>query len=178
MELHYNITKEDYVAFNLNYYRGNAVAQRSLKMTQALCSVIIIVGGSALMYWLKTLNVISILVYAVLAGAVYFVLPKYEERRVVKNVERILRNANNKQLCGAKTLILRETEFELSGENEDTVYQYAAVQRTASDDKHYFIFVDEFSAVIVPFSAFADEQQKQAFYRQITQNVTDEALKL
>ena len=63
------------------------------------------------------------------------------------------------------------------GENEDTVYQYEAVQRTASDDRHYYIFVDEFSAIIVPFSAFEDEQQKQAFYDRITVHIEDEALK-
>ena len=51
------------------------------------------------------------------------------------------------------------------------------MQRTASDDRHYYIFVDEFSAIIVPFSAFEDEQQKQAFYDRITVHIEDEALK-
>ena len=94
-----------------------------------------------------------------------------------KTVDRILKNAKNKQLCGPKTLTLREDEVELVGENEDTVYKYEAVQRTASDDKHYYIFVDEFSAVIIPFSAFASEQQKREFYDRITVNIEDEALK-
>ena len=84
---------------------------------------------------------------------------------------------SRRQLCGPKTLTLRESEFELSGENEDTVYQYSAVQRTAIDDKHYYIFVDEFSAVIVPFSAFENDAQKQEFYNKITANIADEALK-
>ena len=97
--------------------------------------------------------------------------------KMIKNIEKILRNAKNRQLCGPKTLTLRESEFELSGENEDTVYQYSAVQRTATDDKHYYIFVDEFSAVIVPFSAFENDAQKQEFYNKITANIADEALK-
>ena len=81
------------------------------------------------------------------------------------------------RLCGPKTLILRDDDFELRGENEDTVYQYDAVQRTASDDKHYFIFVDEFSAIIVPFEAFGSMDEQRSFYERITKNITDPALK-
>lgn len=177
MELHYDITKQDYIDFNLNYFVNNAMVQRSILMTRIATAVLVIVGGTVLMYWVKGLSVLSVAAYLALAALCFFGTPWYMKRKVVKNTERILRNANNKQLCGPKTLTLREDEFELSGENEDTVYKYEAVQRTATDTGHYYIFVDEFSAVIVPFSAFADEEQKKAFYKRITAHIADEALK-
>lgn len=177
MELHYDITKQDYIDFNLNYYVNNAVVQRSILMTRIMTAVLVLAGGTALMYFVHGLSVFSVAVYVALAAVCFFGTPWYMKRKVVKNTERILRNAKNKQLCGPKTLTLREDEFELVGENEDTVYQYEAVQRTSSDDRHYYIFVDEFSAIIVPFSAFEDEQQKQAFYDRITVHIEDEALK-
>ncbi len=178
MELHYDITRQDYIDFNLNYYNNNAVIQRSIKMTRVGTAALVLVGGTLLMYWLKAINAVSVAVYVALAAVCFFGTPWYMRRKVVKNVDRILSRANNKQVCGAKTLTLRDTEFELTGENEDTVYQYEAVQRTASDDKHYYIFVDEFSAVIVPFSAFESETQKQEFYTRVTACIKDEALKL
>ncbi len=177
MELHYDITKQDYIDFNLNYYTNNAVVQRSILITRIATAAIVILGGTALMYWVKGLNLWSAAVYLALAVVCFFGTPWYMKRKVVKNTERILRNANNKQLCGPKTLILRAEEFELKGENEDTVYQYEGVQRTATDAGHYYIFFDEFSAIIVPFSAFADAQQKQDFYNRITAHIEDEALK-
>lgn len=177
MELHYDITKQDYIDFNLNYFVNNAIVQRSILMTRIATAVLVIVGGTVLMYWVKGLSVLSVAVYLALAALCFFGTPWYMKRKVVKNTERILRNANNKQLCGPKTLTLREDEFELSGENEDTVYKYETVQRTATDAGHYYIFVDEFSAVIVPFSAFTDEEQKEAFYKRITAHIEDEALK-
>lgn len=177
MELHYDITKQDYIDFNLNYFVNNAMVQRSILMTRIATAVLVIVGGTVLMYWVKGLSVLSVAVYLALAALCFFGTPWYMKRKVVKNTERILRNANNKQLCGPKTLTLREDEFELFGENEDTVYKYEAVQRTATDAGHYYIFVDEFSAVIVPFSAFADEEQKKEFYKRITAHIEDEALK-
>lgn len=177
MELHYDIQKQDYIDFNLNYFVNNAVVQRSILITRIATAVIVLLGGTALMYWVKGLSVLSVLVYVALAAICFFGTPWYMKRKVVKNTERILRNANNKQLCGPKTLTLREDEFELTGENEDTVYKYEAVQRTATDSGHYYIFVDEFSAIIVPFTAFADKTQKRAFYDRITANIEDEALK-
>ena len=98
MELHYDITQQDYIDFNLNYYVNNAVVQRSILMTRIATVVIVILGGTALMYWVKGLSVWSVLVYLVLAAACFFGTPWYMKRKVVKNTERILRNARNKQL--------------------------------------------------------------------------------
>ena len=126
MELQYNITQQDYIDFNLNYYVNNAVIQRGILMTRIATAVIVVLGGTALMYWVKGLSVWSVLVYLILAAVCFFGTPWYMKRKVVKNTERILRNARNKQLCGPKTLTLREDSFELSGENEDTTYQYEA----------------------------------------------------
>jgi len=177
MELHYTITKQDYVDFNLDYYSKNAVVQRTLLVTRISVAVIVLLGGTMLMYFLKSLTPVSIAVYAILAAVCFLATPWYSKRKVVKNVGRILENANNKQLCGAKTFILRDDGFELKGENEDTKYKYEVVQRTSTDSGHYYIFVDELSALIVPFSAFESEGQKLEFYSRITANIKDEALK-
>ena len=133
MEFKYSVSKQDYIDFNLNYFNNNAVVQRSIWMMRVATAVIVIIGGSVLMYWLHALTLVSGLVYLALAAVCFFGTPWYMRRKVVKNTERILKNANNKQLCGPKTLTLRDEDFELKGENEDSVYRYDAVQRTASD---------------------------------------------
>lgn len=51
MELHYDITKQDYIDFNLNYYVNNAVVQRSILMTRIMTAVLVLAGGTALMYF-------------------------------------------------------------------------------------------------------------------------------
>ncbi len=177
MELHYNITKQDFIDFNLDYCNKNAVMQRSLTLTRISIAVIVLVGGTMLMYFLKSLTPVSVALYGVLAIVCFFGFPWYYRRKLIKNVDRILQSANNKQLCGEKTFILRDDGFELLGENEHSEYKYDAVERTSTDDNHYYIFVDEFSALIVPFSAFRDEEQKKEFYSRITANIADEALK-
>ena len=44
MELHYDITKQDYIDFNLNYFVNNAMVQRSILMTRIATAVFVIVG--------------------------------------------------------------------------------------------------------------------------------------
>ena len=135
MELHYDITKQDFIDFNLNYYNNNAIVQRSIRTMRIATAAIVILGGSALMYWLHTLTPVSIAVYVALAAVCFWGTPRYMRHKMIKNIEKILRNAKNKQLCGPKTLTLRESEFELSGENEDTVTSirlFSAPQPTTS----------------------------------------------
>ena len=50
MELHYDITKQDFIDFNLNYYNNNAIVQRSIRTMRIATAAIVILGGSALMY--------------------------------------------------------------------------------------------------------------------------------
>ncbi len=115
MEFKYSVSKQDYIDFNLNYFNNNAVVQRSIWMMRVATAVIVIIGGSVLMYWLHALTLVSGLVYLALAAVCFFGTPWYMRRKVVKNTERILKNANNKQLCGPKTLTLRDEDFELKG---------------------------------------------------------------
>ncbi len=177
MELNYNITKQDYVDLNLDYFNKNAMVQKSVTMLRIACVIIVLLGGTTLMFLLKSLTPVSVTAYALLAAVCFFLTPWYSKRKVVKNVDRILARSNNKQLCGEKTFILSDTGFELKGENEDTKYKYESVKRTSTDANHYFIFVDDYSALIIPFSAFKDDKQKEEFYSKITANIKDEALK-
>ncbi len=71
MELHYDITKQDYIDFNLNYYTNNAVVQRSILTTRIASAVIVALGGTALMYWLKALSVVSVVGYLALAAVCF-----------------------------------------------------------------------------------------------------------
>ena len=77
MELHYDITKQDYIDFNLNYYVNNAVVQRSILLTRVMTAALVIVGGTALMYCVHGLSVFSVAVYVALAAVCFFGTPWY-----------------------------------------------------------------------------------------------------
>lgn len=168
MELHYNITQQDFVDFNLYYFDHNASVQRSIMITRVATAAIVIVGGAVLMALLGSLSLVPVIVYLVLAALFFFGTPWYMRRKVIKNTGRILRDAQNKQLCGPKTFLLHKDEFQLKGGNEDTSYPYEIVQRIVEDENHYYIFIGDRSGLIIPFSAFKDKDQKADFYGRMT----------
>lgn len=177
MELHYSISENDYVAFNLNYFRNNALVQRSILLTRVAAAALCLLGGTALMAWVKLLTPISVAVYVALAVALFFLIPKYMENKTASNVKKILQKANNKNLCGAKTLTVNESKIRLVGENEDTTYKLEGVHRIATDAAHFYLFVHEMNALIIPFTAFQTETQRTDFYRCVTTHIKDDALK-
>ena len=75
MELHYDITKQDFIDFNLNYYNNNAIVQRSIRTMRIATAAIVLLGGSALLYWLHTLTPVSIAVYVALAAVCFWGTP-------------------------------------------------------------------------------------------------------
>lgn len=176
MEFHYEIKKEDYIALNLHYLNSNALVQKSILVTRIASAVICLLIGTALMYFLK-LSPLSMLVYGALALVCFFGTPYYMRRKVVKNAENVLKRANNDKLYGQKTMTLGEDGFRFHGEGEDQTYSYETVCRIATDTAHFYVFVDEYASLIIPFTAFQTEEDKKAFYQQITKCIEDDALK-
>lgn len=168
MELHYEITQQDFVDFNLYYFDHTPAVQRSIFISRVAIAAIVIIGGSLLMALLGSLSLIPLMGYLVLAAVFFFGIPWYMRRKAGKNAGRILREAENKHLCGPKTFILHEDKFELKGENEDTSYPYETVQRIVEDENHYYIFIGDRSGLIIPFAAFANKDQKADFYGRMT----------
>ena len=177
MELHYELTGQDFADFNLHYFDNSSAVQRSILIARISTAAIVIIGGTILMTLLGSLSLIPLAGYLAVAALFFFGIPFYMRRRVAKNALRIVREAENKHLCGQKTFILHENEFELKGEGERTSYPYNTVQRILSDENHFYIFIGEKSGVIVPFSAFKDKDQRTDFYGRMTAHMhTPEAV--
>lgn len=100
MELHYDITKQDFIDFNLNYYNNNAIVQRSIRTMR------IATAG----YCHSRRQCAHVLAAYAHAGfhrglrcaraVCFWGTPRYMRHKMIKNIEKILRNAKNKQLCG------------------------------------------------------------------------------
>ena len=94
MELHYDITKQDFIDFNLNYYNNNAIVQRSIRTMRIATAAIVILGGSALMYWLHTLTPVSIAVYVALAAVCFWGTPRYMRHKISRKFSETQRTSN------------------------------------------------------------------------------------
>ena len=177
MELHYEITEQDFVDYNLYFIAHDAMTQKTIRRMSTLTAVLVLVGGTALMYLLDTLSPVSVGMYVVLAAVCFFGCPVWFTHKARKNVHRTIERASNRHICGPKTLRLTDTGVQLVGESEDSSYPYAAFQRVITAEKQVYLYLDDLSALIVPQRAFPDEEARRTFVRMLEGRITEAKMK-
>ncbi len=163
MELTYEITAEDFIAFNLNFLRVNPRAKRNITKGRIQGAVLILFAGILFGTLSNRTSPLWYLLFAACAIAYFFLIPKYFTSRIPGNVRKMLKNSSN-TICGRKTLFLEDSHLRLVGEKEDNAYPYERVQKIIKDAAQYYIYVGEMEALIIPFSAFENEEAKMFFY--------------
>lgn len=177
MELHYEITEQDFIDYNLYFIAHDAMTQKTIRRMSTLTAVLVLVGGTALMYLLDTLSPVSVSMYVVLAAVCFFGCPVWFTHKARKNVHRTIERASNRHICGPKTLRLTDTGVQLVGESEDSSYPYAAFQRVITAEKQVYLYLDDLSALIVPRRAFPDEEARRTFVRMLEGRITEAKMK-
>lgn len=177
MELHYEITEQDFVDYNLYFIAHDAMTQKTIRRMSTLTAALVLVGGTALMYLLDTLSPVSVGMYVVLAAVCFFGCPAWFTHKARKNVHRTIERASNRHICGPKTLRLTDTGVQLVGESEDSSYPYAAFQRVITAEKQVYLYLDDLSALIVPRCAFPDEEARRTFVRMLEGRITEAKMK-
>lgn len=163
MELQYEIKEQDFVDYNMYFIDHDPLMQKTIRKLSIILAVLVLAGGFALMYGFHTLSVLSVVVYAALAVACFFIAPAWFKRSARKNVKRTIQRAVNKHICGAKTLRVTEKGVQLVGESEDSLHPYHAFKRVVAAPNQVYLYLDDLSALIVPNAAFSGDAQKQEF---------------
>ena len=177
MELHYEITEQDFIDYNLYFIAHDAMTQKTIRRMSTLTAVLVLVGGTALMYLLDTLSPVSVGMYVVLAAVCFFGCPAWFTHKARKNVHRTIERASNRHICGPKTLRLTDTGVQLVGESEDSSYPYAAFQRVITAEKRVYLYLYDLSALIVPRRAFPDEEARRTFVRMLEGRINEAKMK-
>lgn len=171
MQLKYTVTEQDFVDYNMDFVDNDKGTQQMIHRTQLMMVLLVIAGGTALMFMMNSLSAVSIAVYLALAVGLYFYLPMEFKRKVRKNVHRTICNSNNKEICGEKTLTITEDSVNLKGENEDSTYTFEAFDRVAVGARQLFLHLDDITALIVPNTAFADDAERRAFVESFEEHI-------
>ncbi len=171
MQYTYDITPADFIALNLYFVEHDPVIRRSSQKLRWVGTMLVFFGGLLLMLALGSLSPFAVVVYAAAAVLVYLLLPKRISHNVRKNVERTLKTASSKSICGQKTFTMGEDRCTLTGEEENSSYEYGAFSKVVEDREEIYLFLDDVSALIIPHRAFADEAGRQAFLTGISAKI-------
>ena len=165
MTISYTITQDDYVRFNLFHMKNSPSQKRMVLFLQMLFPIMLFLlfaitkpSGTPVFFWA---------IVAALSAIWVFVVPRSVKRSTRRQVLRLLREGRGNGITGDYTLALQDAHIIETGEFRRTEIPYSGIERVVHDDACLYIYIGSIVAIIVPFSAFKDESEKQLFLERI-----------
>lgn len=110
--------------------------------------------------WFRFLTaglMVPLMIWSVLSAG------KIVEKRLVRSVEDFLdQDAGKGSLLGKKTLRWGESEWVLESKNKSWTYPYSGLFKLDRTSDAFYIYTDPLNAVIVPKTAFQNDEEMEA----------------
>lgn len=156
MELNFNFELHDWMAFQKHHTLKSSQYKRSkLILTAAIPFIMIIF---IVIYYLKDKTQVSSLIIYGIAGVIWLlIIPKWLERKTLKNAKKIIENGDNSGILGHHKLILTETG--VLGTTNETKFEinWKGIKKLEESGEYYFLYNTSVSAIIIPKRKIEDK---------------------
>jgi YcxB-like protein len=176
ISLHYTIEKKDYV----NYYLHAFLEEPKIRKKNLIKTLK--QSGSLLLYFLiisYSVGIRTINKYSIPLGLLLFVttiLPLITRRAsLIKQAESITEIAENENIFTENTFIPTDADFQIKNKFCEVKYFWNAIIKKTENSNYYFLFVNEFQAIIIPKRAFKNNEELQAFDKILSRNLSLDA---
>jgi hypothetical protein len=152
MKLEIEITRQDYLNFNLYHFRKKNLIQTAL---------IGLIGLIILQYSInkekETVSIIAVVISSILYIFIFAVI-MYFSLAWSKSIPK------DKGSClGKKVYEFSEENISFSDNNSDGRFQWNAIKSLEEDSKAFYLYLDTIMALLIPKRYFVDKSEEQAF---------------
>ncbi|MGE8082038.1 YcxB family protein [Peribacillus loiseleuriae] len=167
MELKYEMTKDDHLAFNLHYVKHSKTIKQSLFMQRFLVPIIFLILPFVL-FWMIGEFLIGFFITFALISIVWIVFyPKYFYGHIIRNVKKVLNEGSNDNLLGQHVFISTEDGFIEKSRVGETKIGWSSIERIEENEDYFFLFISTMNAYIVPKRSFPDKASQEDFKKMI-----------
>lgn len=167
MTFEYQLTKQDYIDFNIFHLTFSKSIRRSIFFQRYIFSIVFLVlpflltqvTTMPLWYWF-TVFMITYIIWI----AFY---PKHIKRTVVRRISKMLDEGKNKGLLGKHTFSFAEDGIVDITEESESKTKLSAIENIVESKEHIFIYIGAVAAFIIPLRIFKDEIQKVNFLKDL-----------
>ncbi|WML32939.1 YcxB family protein [Clostridium sp. OS1-26] len=168
-EIEYDLTREDYIEYNMNHMATSKTMKRTLFIQQYIISLMFIVAPfffvritkAPFKFWL-TVFLITYLLWVIF-------YPKYFKLVVKRRINKMLDEGKQENLFGRYSiLITHEGILENSNMGQSNT-NWNAVERLIETEEYIYIYISPVNAYIVPKRVFQDAMRKSEFINLIEQ---------
>jgi hypothetical protein len=171
MTAEYEITKEDFIAYNLYHHRHSPTARRQYLWAWLLPAFLWLIVCVAIWYFadrnrgtpLRTFLHLLPLFSAVPLHLLYF--PWAYKRKLRKTVDGMASEGRNEGLFSRHRVTISPEGVTDSSEHIQTSSAWRAIEQIASTEDHAYIYINAMAALIVPRRGFSSPSEFDEFVR-------------
>lgn len=173
MKYEYELTRDDYIEFNLFHIYNSKTNIKSLRFIRFAPPILFLIIPFVFRLYseLDLAFGVSLVVFVAIALLWLILFPKKYKKRLIKSVTKMLDEGKNDGFLGVRTFeISDEGIFQVrsSGESKNN---WSIVERLAITDDYIYIYTASIMAYIVPTRVFGNDQEKEAFLDIIRTNM-------
>lgn len=165
MTIDYEMTRQDYINFNMLHMKRSKSARKSINTQRFLAPIIFILipfviswgnsGDIPMWYWFTIFGI------AAVCWALFY--PKWVQRETIKRINKMLDEGENKGLSGFQKLSLTEEGIHTENEFKEATAKWNSVEDIVLTDEYILIYIGALMAHVVPLRAFNDDDEKEEF---------------
>jgi len=161
MIIEYELTKQDYIDFNINHMNNSKSMKNSMLFQRFIIPVIYLI----LPLFLKYISRIPLwywycifLIFSVIWIIRY---PKIIEKSVIKRASKLIDEGKATGIVGHHSVTY--TNEGIVDKTEFSETKYSVFERVVESENHIFIYVSSVMAYIIPLRAFKNQDEKLEF---------------
>ncbi|AXI00115.1 YcxB family protein [Sporosarcina sp. PTS2304] len=150
MEIEYELTEEDVIAFNLYHVKNSKVGKNSLQWQRFVSPMIFFMFAYFLSIFTDMEKGPLFLVFGLTAILWVILYPKYFYFHITRQVRKMLKEGKNEGLIGQHIMKMNKTGITDQTQVGETKVQWSGIQRVIEDADYLYIYTSTISAYILP----------------------------
>jgi hypothetical protein len=164
MDVHYELTEEDLIAFNIDHVLHSPSLRRRRLISRLIIPVLYWAIGLGFVFdrdfiWLRPVGLVLI----VAGTAWFFGYDRLHLRRARKVVSAMLAEGSNASMTGQQTIRIEEGGVATETQGGLTTYRGSFITRVVRGARHLYLYTSSIVAIIVPLTAFPSPTDQDAF---------------
>lgn len=166
----YELTKADYVEFNLCHAKHSKQVKKMLLIYRVLGPIIILIGGYYITAYKDLMGIVIYSIAAVL-WAIFF--PKIHFKSIERNIKRLIDEGKDTSLFELRKVQIDEKGITEEIIEDGTFKKWNKIVKIETSIDNIFIYTSDLDALIVPRQVIGSDQAVQ----ELIQYMTDKCMK-
>jgi hypothetical protein len=168
MKIEFELTKEDYINFNLYHFCSSAAQKRSITIQRYILPLVV-VAAPFITTGFSSLPSRDSLLFVTIFYAIWvaFYL-KYYKWRLARWINKNLDKGKNKGILGEHSILFSDTEIVEVNDYNEMKTQWDGVEGVVETKDYIYIYNSAVTAYIIPIRAFVSMEAKEEFRKYLT----------